>query len=85
MKKLNTLLLFLMLCLGQLLSAQQNEAKTMAAPEKKVMIVYGSDESSLFFTISIRIRKRYKKCCPNSKKPTSVRTIYRFPLLIYKA
>jgi glutaredoxin 3 len=44
MKKLNTILLFLMLCLGQELSAQQNETITMATPEKKVMIVYGSDE-----------------------------------------
>ena len=33
-----------MLFAGQQLSAQQNESKTMAAPENKVMIVYGSDE-----------------------------------------
>ena len=33
-----------MLCLGQQLSAQQNQTKTTPAPEKKVMIVYGSDE-----------------------------------------
>lgn len=44
MKKATVFLVLLMLFVGQQLSAQQNEAKTMAAPEKKVMIVYGSDE-----------------------------------------
>ena len=44
MKKTTAILLFLMLCLGQQLSAQQNQSKTTPAPEKKVMIVYGSDE-----------------------------------------
>lgn len=87
MKKATVFLVLLMLFVGQQLSAQQNEAKTMAAPEKKVMIVYGSDEchhcidtkntskkttSSLCFTTLIRTRKPCKKCCSNSKKPISV-------------
>ena len=44
MKKITTLFLFLMLCLGQQLSAQENQPKATSASEKKVMIVYGSDE-----------------------------------------
>ena len=44
MKKLTALLFFLMFCLGQQLSAQENQPKATSASEKKVMIVYGSDE-----------------------------------------
>jgi glutaredoxin len=44
MKNLTAVLLFLLLGFGQLMSAQEHPSKSTPVSEKKVMIVYGSDE-----------------------------------------